>query len=107
MMADLPGDRIVSGETPFSRVGMYYFWPFHVKRDGISVKRYGVLFTCLATRAIHLEIAFSLDRVSCVNSITRFLSRRGTVKVIWSDNGTNLVGAERELREQIQAWNDT
>ena len=93
MMADLPGDRILSGETPFSRVGIYYCWPFHVKRGGISVKRYGVVF-----RAIHLEIAFSLDIVSCVNSITRFLSPRG----IWSVNGTNLVGSER-----IQAWNDT
>ena len=107
MMVDLPVDRIVSGETPFSGVEIDYFGPFHVKRGRISVKRYGVVFTCLATRAIHLEIAFSLDTISCVNSISRFLSRRGTLNVMWSDNGTNLVGAGRELREQIQAWNDT
>jgi hypothetical protein len=64
-----------------------------------------VLFTCLVTRAIHLEIAFSLETDSCVNAIRRFIARRGTVKLFRSDNGTNLVGAEREMREEIAKWN--
>ena len=106
-MADLPVDRIVSGEPPFSRVGTDYFGPFQVKRGRSTVKRYGVIFTCLTTRAVHLEMASSLDTDSCINAIRRFIARRGPVKVMWSDNGTNLVGAERELRQEIDRWNQS
>ncbi|XP_070541129.1 uncharacterized protein [Ptychodera flava] len=56
-------------------------------------------------RAIHLEVAYSLDTNSFINSLRRFIARRGQVKVLRSDNGTNLVGAERELREAINNWN--
>ena len=101
-MADLPRERTVPSETPFSTAGMDYFGPFVVKRGRAHVKRYGVIFTCFTTRAVHLEIAHSLDTSSCVNAIRRFTSRRGPVSSIWSDNGTNLVGAEKELREQLK-----
>ena len=103
-MSDLPEDRTVAGEPPFSRVGVDYFGPFHVKRGRSLVKRYGVVFTCLSSRAIHLEVAHSLDTDSCLNAIRRFTSRRGPVRVMWSDNGTNLVGAEKELREELDKW---
>jgi hypothetical protein len=59
------------------------------------------------TRAIHLEMASFLDTNSCINAIRRFIARRGSVKIIWSDNGTNLVGARRELREEIGRWNQS
>ena len=97
-MADLPASRVVPDHAPFTNSGMDYFGPFHVKRGRVTIKRYGVLFTCFSSRAIHLEIAFCLDTDSCILAIRRFISRRGTVKSITSDNGTNLVGAERELR---------
>ena len=74
-----------------------------MKRGRSTVKRYGVLFTCFSLRAVHLEIAHSLDTDSCIHAIRRFLDRRGSVKPM-SDNSTNLVGAERELRESIQQW---
>ncbi|XP_041372870.1 uncharacterized protein LOC121386137 [Gigantopelta aegis] len=104
-MASLPVDRLNAAEPPFSRVGMDFFGPFEVKRGRSTVKRYGVLFTCLAIRAVHLEVAHSLDTDSCINAIRRFVARRGIVKSIQSDNGTNLVGAEREMREEIKKWN--
>lgn len=66
----------------------------------LKVKRYGMIFTCLASRAVYLEIAHSLDTHSCIASL-----RRGVVKYMRSDNGTVLVGAERELREKIQNTN--
>ena len=104
-MADLPEERAHSGKPPFSNVGMDYFGPFEVKRGRTTLKRYGVIFTCCSSRAIHIEVAHTLTTDSCINAIRRFLARRGNVESIRSDNGTNLVGAERELRESINQWN--
>jgi hypothetical protein len=106
-MADLPENRIKADEPPFTRVGMDFFGPIEVKRGRSSVKRYGVLFTCLGIRAVHLELAASLDTDSCIDAIRRFVARRGHPRVIISDNGTNLIGAERELRQAIDDWNQT
>ncbi len=52
-----------------------------------------------------MEVAFSLDTDSCINALRRFIARRGPVKSIRSDNGTNLVGCERELRQELDRWN--
>ncbi|XP_077865839.1 uncharacterized protein LOC144352828, partial [Saccoglossus kowalevskii] len=105
MTADLPIDRLTPGEAPFNRTGVDYFGPLEVKRGRSRVKRYGIVFTCLTTRAIHLEVAHSLDTDSCINGLRRFIARRGPVKVIRSDNGTNFVGAKRELQEESAKWN--
>ena len=64
----------------------------------------GIFFTCLTTRAVHLEIVPSLDTSSCVMGIERFIARRGTPSTLWSDNGTNFVGAEKELLACIKSW---
>ena len=104
-MADLPSDRVTPGLPPFSFVGTDYFGPFMVKRGRSSVKRYGVLFTCLNLRAIHIEIAHSLDTSSFIQALRRFIARRGPVMEIRSDNGTNFVGAKKELEGLINQWN--
>ena len=67
-------------------------------------KRYGDLFTCLALRAVHIEVAHSLDTSSFINAFRRFIARRGSPRVIRSDNGTNLTSGEKELREAIGGW---
>ena len=46
-----------------------------------------------------------MDTSSCVMGVEWFVSRRGTPAMIWSDNGTNIIGAEKELRESIEKWN--
>ena len=104
MMADLPEERL---ETirPFTNVGVDYFGPFIVKIGRRQEKRWCCLFTCLAIRAVHLEIVPGLDSDSCLNAIARFIARRGKPKTILSDNGTNFVGAEREMREYLKDWN--
>ena len=104
-MADLPEHRVISDKPPFWHTGMDYFGPFYVRRGRMSVKRYGVIFTCFTSRAVHLEVAFTLDTDSCINAIRRFLARRGNIEMITSDNGTNLVGAEHELSSSLQQWN--
>lgn len=101
-MASLPEDRLLPNKTPFTNVGVDYFGPFDIKRGRSTVKRYGVLFTCLTIRAVQIEIADSLNTDSCINALRRFISRRGQVSVMRSDNGTNFVGAERELREALR-----
>lgn len=106
-MVDLPRDRVLPDEPPFTNTGVDYFGPFEVKRGRSTVKRYGVIFTCLAVRAIHLEVASSLDTDSFISALRRFIARRGQVKILRSDNGTNFVGAERELKRAIEEWNSS
>ena len=100
-MSDLPEDRTTPQGGVFSRVGIDYFGPFYVKVGRQQHKRFCVLFTCLATHAIHIEVCESLDTSSFLNALRRFQARRGQVTFIRSDNGTNFVGAERELREKF------
>jgi hypothetical protein len=105
IMADLPKDRLQGDHAPFTNVGIDYFGPFYVKRGRSTEKRYGVIFSCLESRAVHLEIAYSLDTSSFLNVLRRFISRRGQPQLIRSDNGTNLVGGNSELKRSIEEWN--
>ena len=105
-MADLPPRRLTPNKPPFSSAGVDFFGPFLTRKGRSNSKRYGVIFTCLTTRAIHLEVAYNLDSSSFIQALRRFVARRGQVTEIVSDNGTNFIGGERELREAIQAWNN-
>ena len=105
-MAHLPEERATSGDPPFTNTGVDFFGPFYTKRGRAQVKVYGVIFTCLASRAVHLEVADSLSTDSFINALRRFVARRGQIRIIRSDRGTNFVGAERELRQIIDGWNE-
>jgi len=61
--------------------------------------------TALAVQAVHLEVSHSLDTDSFILALRRFIARGGQVKEIRSDNGTNFIGEERELRVMIESWN--
>lgn len=104
MMGSLPYDRLQIAPA-FSKVGVDFFGLIKVKHLRKQQKRYGCLFTCLVTRAIHLDVAFSLF-TDCFNTcLRRFIVRRGKPTVIYSDNRTNFVGANRELRVCNDDWN--
>lgn len=62
-------------------------------------------FNLSCQRAVHLEIASFLTTYSYFNALSRFNARRGQVKKIRSDNGTNIVGADREIRNSKNDWN--
>ena len=106
-MAPLPYERLTPDKPPFTFVGVDYFGPMYVKCGRTERKHYGCLFTCLTTRAVHIEIAHSLDTDSFMCAIQRFISRRGRPSKMFSDNGTNLTSGERELRESIMQWNQS
>jgi hypothetical protein len=104
-MANLPKVRLTPYEPPFTRTGIDYFGPMFVKRARSTIKRYGCIFVCMSSRAVHLELAQSLSSDDFILVLRRFLNLRGKVKELRSDNGTNFVGAERELRDAIGNWN--
>ncbi|GBP37586.1 hypothetical protein EVAR_34622_1 [Eumeta japonica] len=62
-------------------------------------KRWGLLITCLTTRAVHLEIAGSLTPSFAILTLRRFMARHGTPTVMYSDNATDFTKADKELRE--------
>ncbi|XP_062556863.1 uncharacterized protein LOC134221692 [Armigeres subalbatus] len=99
MMANLPKERLAAYVRPFSYVGVDYFGPYQVTVRRRPEKRWGVLVTCLTTRAIHIEIAHSLSTDSCIMALNNCFARRGTPIQIISDRGTNFVGASKELKE--------
>ncbi|KAK7893312.1 hypothetical protein WMY93_022464 [Mugilogobius chulae] len=101
-MSDLPEERL-KVDPPFSYVGLDVFGPWEIvtrrMRGGqVNNKRWAVLFTCMSTRAIHIEVVESLSTSSFINALRRFFSLRGPAKKLRSDRGTNFIGAYNELK---------
>lgn len=102
IMGDIPGSRLEPAR-PFSNCGVDYFGPVYI-RDGIrrnakTIKAYGVIFICFATKAVHLELVRDLTTDAFINTLKRFMARRGKPHNIYSDNATNFVGSNKELHE--------
>jgi hypothetical protein len=106
-MGPLPVGR-VDVYAPFEETGMDVFGPFHVIHGGrATTKRWVLLFTCMACRAVHFEALKDMSTSTCINALARFQARRPGLRVIWCDNGTNFVGAQNELDKAVDAWNST
>ncbi len=102
-MSDLPSARLQLYKPAFHSCGMDCFGPFIIKIGRRTEKRWGVLFKCFTTRAVHLDLLPSLSTDSFLMALRRFIARRGTPAQLWSDRGTNFRGGERELREAYAA----
>ena len=102
-MANLPVFRVKPDNPPFAFTGVDFFGPIEVVFLRRRLKRWVCLFTCLASRAVHMEIAYGLDTDTFILAMNRFEARRGTPSNYFSDNGTNFVGAQAELHEQLNA----
>ncbi|GBM45351.1 hypothetical protein AVEN_172970-1 [Araneus ventricosus] len=100
MMADLPSARVNISRV-YTKVGLDFCGPFSIKLIPGRVKRvykcYICIFVCFVVKAIHLEIVNSLSTEAFIGALKRFISRRGRPSDIFSDNGTNFVGANNEL----------
>ena len=104
-MADLPEERTSTTDPPYTFVGVDYFGPMNVKFRRGSTKRYGCIFTCLVTRAVHIEVSHSMDSDAFLMALHRFMARRGKPQKLFSDNGTNFVAANKELADEIKKVN--
>jgi len=104
-MANLPEARVTAGRPSFTATSVDLMGPMNVKQGRNTVNRCVVVFACMTMRAVHLEIAQSLEASAFIQAFRQFTYRRSMPKFIFSDNGTNFKGAERELNDGIKAWN--
>lgn len=102
IMGNLPKSR-VEPARPFLTSGVDYAGPIYIKecrgRSKRKVKAYICIFVCFSTKAVHLELVSDLSSVVFLNALKRFISRRGHVYHLYSDNGTNFVGARKDLEQ--------
>lgn len=100
-MGNLPPQRVTPAR-PFLNAGVEYAGPVNLKtselRNSRHVKAYIAVFVCLVSKAIHLELVSDLTTDAFIAAFRRFVARRGRCKTIMSDNGSNFIGAKRELK---------
>ncbi|UYV80854.1 hypothetical protein LAZ67_19001990 [Cordylochernes scorpioides] len=97
-MGQLPHYRLAAYQRPFTFTGLDAFGTFTVTVGRRHEKRWVIIFTCLVTRAIHLEVMHALSTDEFMMGLSRFIDTRGRPDTIYSDNGTNFVGASKELK---------
>ena len=105
-MAPLPAFRFPTEETkfPFANTGLDFFGPFYIEDKQSKIeKHYGLVFTCLITRAVHLETCPDLNTDTFLNVYRRFTCRRCQPILLYSDNGKTFVGASEELKKSVKA----
>ncbi|XP_043063902.1 uncharacterized protein LOC122320026 [Drosophila ficusphila] len=106
LMGQLPTCRVVPTERAFLKVGIDYFGPIEITQNRSHIKRYGVIFTCMTTRAVHLEIAEDLSCNAFMHVFRQFGCRRGFPTELYSDNGTNFRRADKDIREIMEEWSN-
>lgn len=106
LMGPLPQER-VNASFPFATTGIDYCGPFLITqqiRGRGPIKAYLAIFICFTTKAVHLELVPDLSTKAFISALKRFIARRGKCNTIYSDNATNFVGANRELKELLVAF---
>lgn len=105
LMGDLPKAR-VTVSRPFTHTGIDYCGPINIRvshgRSNKTFKGYIAVFVCLTVKAIHLEAVSSLSTEAFLAAFRRFVARRGLCSDIYTDCGSNFVGAEKELKSEMQ-----
>ena len=104
MLGQLPLERLTPGSI-FEKIGLDYAGPILVKyghvRKPVILKAFVCVFVSLAVKTVHLELVSDLTSDALIACLRRFVSRRGYLSLLWSDHGTNFVGAKNEFQEFI------
>lgn len=98
-MADLPPSSLRLFQPAFYSTGMDCFGPFTIKIGRRNEKRWGIIYKCLTTKAVYIDLLSQADTDSFLMSLRRFIARRGKPHELLSDQGTNFKGGDRELKE--------
>lgn len=111
LMADLPSERVTISR-PFAHCGVDYAGPFKIssyrgRGAMVEVSGYVAIFVCFASKAVHLELVGNLTAKAFLSALDRFIIRRQHVRHMHSDNGTNFVAADKELRATLETWNSS
>lgn len=107
-MGNLPASRVTPA-APFEITGVDYAGPFLVRqgnRKPIIVKAYIAVFVCLVTKSIHLELVSDMTSSAFMAALQRFVGRRGLIRELHSDNGSNFRGAKNELHNLFVMFQD-
>ena len=113
VMGDLPEERSSEMYPAWSCVSMDYFGPLEIRDEVIKKgprvckKIWGVIWVCMRTRGVHLDIASDYSTESVLHVVRRLKALKGNVGRIVSDRGTNLISASKELKEWRKGWNES
>ncbi|XP_039516235.1 uncharacterized protein LOC120470711 [Pimephales promelas] len=102
-MADLPPARLRLYKPPFWSTGVDCFGPYNVKIGRRTEKRWGLIFKCMTTSCVHLDLLENIDTDAFLMALRRFIARRGKPFEILSDRGTNFRGGAAELQASFTA----
>ncbi|XP_050543462.1 uncharacterized protein LOC126906734 [Daktulosphaira vitifoliae] len=107
IMGDLPSDRVEPSRA-FKISGVDFWGPVMLKsslrKNAPLKKAYVSVFVCFSTKAVHIELVNGLSTQDFIQALQRFVARRGKISVIYSDNGTNFHGTDRQLKEVYELF---
>ena len=102
-MFNLPLAYLEAPEKPFFHSVVNYLGPLNFAEERSNKKAWGLLFTCLASRAIHVELATSLSRNDVLLAFTRFTDLRGQANTIYSNNASTFQASSKKFPDLIES----
>lgn len=121
LMGDLPSERVTRAEC-FLHTGLDFAGPFEIRKQPgrppavdrcskqpvtTTLKAWIVIFICLSTKAVHIDVLIGLTIEEFLAAFERFTMRKGRCQKLISDNGTTFVGADKELARVLASWSKT
>lgn len=104
-MGILPQER-VDPAPPFTHMGIDCFGHFLVNDRRTEAKRWGLVFSCMYSRAVDIELLESMTTDAFINALRSFICIRGSVRTIFCDNGSNFIGANNEFQREVNFIRD-
>lgn len=104
IMAPLPECRLTPS-PPFLHTAIDLFGPLKTRISRkVRAKSFGIIFTCLMTRAVYVDVAVGASTMDFMMTLRRFATIHGQPAHFYSDNGSQLKAADRELQQIVQSW---